>query len=157
MCVLSCFCMAQFEAGTKSFGGGFTYASVKACADCDSESTMSLAPEVSYYAMDNVGLSFMLDYSKSGDADAVTSFGLGGTYHMGQMYGAASYMSMGTGIEDVGPLTFLNFRAGYLHPLSDNFYLDLFGSYTMGMGEVMEGVDNESTTMTFGAGFRTTF
>ena len=148
MCMLSCFCMAQFSAGSKTLGGSASYSSTTV-GDADAVSTISLAPSIGYFFMDNISGNLDLSMNKVGEGDMITLYGFGARYYMGSMYGGASYG--GSTVEDSeGNLTL---RGGYLMGLGDsgNFFLDLYGSYNMGLG------DAEISTIQFGVGFATFF
>lgn len=150
MCVLSCFCMAQFEAGSKTFSGGASYSSSNSGVEGeDAVATITLNPSAGYFLMDNLAGKFDLNWSKVGEGDATTTYGVGATYHMGMMYGGGMY----NGSTAEGAEGSLTFRGGYLMPCGDggSTFLDLYGSYHMGMG------DDKSSTMTFGVGVATFF
>ena len=142
---LSCFCMA-FDAGTKNVSGGASYSSMTV-GDADAISSMSVTPSIGYFVMDNLSAGFGLSMTQVGDADAMTTYDFGATYYMGALYGGGMY----NGSTAEGADGALTFRAGYLHGLSDAFYLDCYGSYNMGLGDV------SSSTMMFGVGFKSFF
>ena len=138
---LSCFCMA-FDAGTKSVAGGASYSSMTV-GDADAVSTLSVTPSVNYFVIDNLSVGFGLSMSQVGDDDATTTYDFGATYYMGSLYGGGMY----NGSTAEGADGAVTFKAGYLHGLSDTFFLYCYGSYNMGLGDV------SSSTMKFGVGF----
>ena len=147
LCVLSCLCMG-FNAGTKTFSGGATYSS-NTVGDADAVATITVNPTVGYFVMDNLSGNFGLNMIKVGEDDATTSYGFGATYYMGSIYAGGTY----NGSTAEGAEGSLNLRAGYLMGCGDAgvVFLDLFGSYGMGLG------DAEWNTLTFGVGVATFF
>ena len=139
---------AQFTKGTKSVGGGFTYAKMSYDGE-DAGSLMTINPEVSYFVADKIAVSVgftMSSYTPpAGDSSSDTGFGLGGYYHINSnIYAGAAYNSS---TPDGGEAsTNLNIRGGYLHGLSESVFLDVNGNYTMGMG------DNKAGGITLGVG-----
>lgn len=145
--------LAQFTTGTKSAGGSVGWSSTT--YDGEAMYTMlTIAPSVSYFAMDNLGVSFglaMLTMTpEGGDAATSTSFGLGAKYYMNSIYAGGSYNSNKPDA-DADALTNLRIEAGYLYGLSDNVYLDIGLDYDMGMG------DNKAGGMALGVGVATFF
>ena len=119
---------AQYSTGTKTLGGLFSYKSMTPDGG-DAITTMQVNPSVGYFVTDNIAVSVGIDYSKEGEDDAETKYDLGGRYYMGNMYGGANYGSAGE------EMSYMQFGGGYLHGLSDSFFLDANLSYKMGMGD----------------------
>ncbi len=144
MCVLSCFCMAQFTTGTKSFGGSGTLTLA------DPDMTIALDVSCGKFVMDNVQVS--VGVNMAGTTDTMTDaigYSVGANYYMGNMYGGASYGGSTLADSDGA----LDFRGGYLMGCGDsgNLFLDLYGNYNMGLGDGAEGV------LSFGFGVVTFF
>ena len=78
---------AQTDAGTMYIGSaldassGFGYYS-ETPKDGDAEGTMTLNIDGGYFVADNISIHAKLGYSKVGDNDATTSFGIGGRYYI---------------------------------------------------------------------------
>jgi len=139
---------AQFSKGSKSAGGGFSYAMMTYDGE-DAGSMMTVNPDVRYYVADGIAVSVgftMQSYTPpEGDGSTNTGFGLGAYYHINDnIYAGGAYSSMTP--EGGEASTSLNLRGGYLHGLSESVFLDVNGNYTMGMG------DNKAGGMTFGVG-----
>ena len=128
ICVLSCFCMAQFTTGTKSLGGSGTITLA------DPDMTIEVDVNVGYFAMDNIEAKIGLGLN--GTTDTMTDameYSFGANYYMGSMYGGGKY----AGSTAEGSDGALDFRGGYLMGLGDsgNMYLDIFGNYNMPLGD----------------------
>jgi hypothetical protein len=143
---------AQFSKGSKSAGGGFSYAMMTDDGE-DAGSMMTVNPDVRYYVADGIAVSVgftMTSFTPpEGDGWKNTGFGLGAYYHINDnIYAGGSYSSMTPEVDgNKGEAsTSLNLRGGYLHGLSESVFLDVNGNYTMGMG------DNKAGGMTFGVG-----
>jgi len=131
----------QFTTGTKSVGGGFSYLKMSWDGE-DSGSLMTINPTVRYYAMDNLGVLVSLNMQTytppEGDAETDTGFGLGALYHINaNIYAGGVYNSMTYGDDDA--MADITLKGGYLHGLSESVYLDVSGSYLMGMGDNKRG------------------
>ena len=135
---------ANWTEGTKSYGGSFSWKSVTPEVG-DASTTMTIAPSIGYFWMDNVSANFTLDYSKEGDNDATTSWLVGANYFMNEWYAGAHYGSAG---EDQ---SYMRFGGGYMYGLSDGVYLNTGLTYDMGMG------DWKTNTMQVSVGVNTYF
>ena len=87
---------AQFTKETKSAGGTLGWSS--STYDGDALNTMlTIAPEVGYFVIDNVGVNFGLAMvtvtPDGGEGETTTTFGLGAKYYMNNMYAGGSYNS----------------------------------------------------------------
>ena len=92
----------------------------------DAVSNMELGGTYGYFFMDNLAGIALFDYSKNGDADAETGFGIGARYYIGGIYAGAHYMS--------GPVkkaSSINIGAGYAMWLNDNITLEPSLTYSM--------------------------
>ena len=142
----------QWTKGTKSAGGTLSWSSSSYDGEAVS-STLTINPEVGYFAMDNLGVNFGLLMAtvtpEVGDGVTTTAFALGAKYYMNSMYAGGSFSSLTVGEAD--GMSSLLIEAGYLHGLSDNVYLDAGLDYSMGMG------DNKNGSMTLGVGVVTFF
>lgn len=132
---------AQFTKGSKSAGGGFSYAKMSYDGE-DAGSMMTINPDVRYFVADGIAVSVgftMMSYTPpEGDGATDTGFGLGGYYHINDnMYAGAAYSSMTP--EGGEASTSLNIRGGYLHGLSESVFLDANLNYMMGMGDNKAG------------------
>ena len=143
---------AQFTKETKSAGGTLGWSSSTYDGEAVS-STLTIAPSVGYFAMDNLGVNFGLsmvtETPEGGDGVTTTAFGLGAKYYMNSMYAGGSFNSLTAGEADA--VTHLLIEAGYLYGLSDAVFLDAGFDYTMGMG------DNKAGGMALGIGVVTFF
>ncbi len=148
------FSFAQFTQGTKSAGGSLSWASTTFDGEAMS-TTLSIAPSISYFAIDNLSASFNLNMNtftpEGGDGETSTSFGLGAKYYMNGIYGGGSYNSSTPPGDDAEASATLIIELGYLYGLSDNVYLDAGFDYHMGMG------DNKMGGMMLGLGVATFF
>jgi len=128
MTMLSCFCMAQFTAGTKSLSGSGTVTLA------DPDMTIDVDANVGYFAMDNIEARVGL--TLNGTTDTMTDamgYSFGANYYMGSMYGGGEY----AGSTAKGSDGALDIRGGYLMGLGDsgNMFLDIFGNYNMPLGD----------------------
>ena len=146
------FSFAQFEKGTMSAGGTLGWSSSTYDGEAVS-STLTIAPSIGYFAMDNLGVNFILSMEtatpEGGDGVTTTAFGLGAKYYMNSMYAGGSFNSLTAGEADA--VNHLLIEAGYLYGLSDAVFLDAGFDYTMGMG------DNKAGGMALGIGVVTFF
>ncbi|NQV17963.1 MAG: hypothetical protein HQ534_05410 [Armatimonadetes bacterium] len=150
-----------FEAGTKTVGGWIGYDSYKIDKDADAVSTITFAPWIGYFFMDNILAEVGIGYSSTNsDAmdDPITSFNLelGGAYFFNNIYAGAGFAmaSINAGDEEWSG-NYLGFGVGYLYGIAENIYLDVGFGYEMGLGEYGgdgEGIDNEESGFEFGAG-----
>ena len=135
------FSFAQFTKETKSAGGTLGWASTTYDGD-PFATTLTIAPSVGYFVIDNVGVNFglaMVTVTPEGmDGVTATSFGLGAKYYMNNMYAGGSYNSTKANA-DADAMANLVISAGYLHGLSDNVFLDSGFDYSMGMGDNKAG------------------
>ena len=141
--VLSLGVSAQTESGNMIVGvnSDFNFSSFSPEGGGDSESTMGLGGTYGYFFMDNLAGMASFDYSKSGDADASTSFGIGARYHMNSLYGGAMYNMGGAGVPgaelimlfggDMSKFSTIAIQAGYVAMLTDNISLEPSLSYNM--------------------------
>tara|TARA_Y100000590_G_scaffold468296_1_gene650560 strand:+ start:671 stop:1135 length:465 start_codon:yes stop_codon:yes gene_type:complete len=135
---------ANWTEGTKSYGGSFSWRSTTPDGG-DAVTTMTIAPSVGYFWMDNVSANFTLNYSKEGDADASTTWLVGANYFMNEWYAGAHYGTLGD------DMNYMRFGGGYMYGLSDGVYLNTGFTYDMGMG------DYKSNTMQIAVGVSTYF
>ena len=68
---------------------------------------MNLGASAGYFVIDNLAVTASFGFSQEGDADAETSFGIGGRYYFGSIFAGVGYVIPG---ED---LSALNIGAGY--------------------------------------------
>ena len=156
---------AQFTAGTKYLAGTVNYhMDMTDYGDLElGSSTITVAPEFGYFAMDNLLLFGRLGYVKVSyeddlltlmgldeDPDATTVFVVGGKYFYNYLYAGAGY-SYQSAIGDGDAITGLLIEAGYLYPITDSFFVDLGLDYYYGMS------DDEMMYMDVGVGFATFF
>jgi hypothetical protein len=118
---------AQTESGNMLVGvssnAGFTSFSPEGGGD--GVTSMNLGVSGGYFVIDNLALTANFGFAQVGDADAVTSFGIGGRYYMGSMFAGVGYSIPG---EDLSDLTL---GAGYSKMLTDNIALEPSLGYTM--------------------------
>ena len=145
---------AQTESGNMIVGvnSDFNFSSFSPEGGGDSQSTMGLGGTYGYFFMDNLAGMASFDYSKSGDADASTSFGIGARYHMNSLYGGVMYnigpagdpsadglMAFaalasalgGGGGPSSSDFSTIAIQAGYVAMLTDNISLEPSLSYNM--------------------------
>ena len=117
---------AQTDQGSMMIGvnSNLSYQSTT-IEDGDAVSTMNVGGTFGYFLMENIAGVASFGYSKTGEADAVTSFGIGARYYMNNMYGGLMYSVPG---EDMSDITI---NVGYLHMLTDNISLEPSLGYTM--------------------------
>ena len=136
---------AQTETGNIMMGVGsnFNYSSVTPEGG-DAVSSMGLDLVGGYFVIDNLAAIAMLNYSKEGEDDAMTGFGIGARYYMNSIYGQAAYI-MGP-VEDFSTISI---SAGYMHMLTDNISLEPSLSYDM----VSFDGESAATGITLNVGF----
>lgn len=161
--LLSLFVMTglfAFEKGTINPGGYLSYTSYKENSDADAVNTLTIAPQVGYFVIDDLSVDVNLMYS-SNDDDTGLGFGLGGRYFfplgfyggLGLMYESSSNGSDWSG-------TYLGLKGGYVLPLAEHVYADLGLHYDMGFGKYggdWDEVDNEESEFGFLAGLQIFF
>jgi len=173
--VLTSFVLAQFTSETISAGSLFSYTSYKMSSSSDAESitsigpsasftSITLRPSISYFIVDNISVDAILSLNTlSGDGDnyKMNMYGIGASYYMDNIYGGGGFGISSSGYNKMSTSNYLLLQGGYLHKLSDNVFLDIGASYTMGMGKYKydgeEGGDNEQTILRFGAGIKAFF
>ena len=130
---------AQTESGNMMVGvnsnAGFTSYTPEGG---DGVTSMNLGASGGYFVMDNLALTASFAFAQVGDADAVTSFGIGGRYYMGSMFAGVGYQ---VPAEDMSNLII---GAGYSKMLTDNIALEPSLMY------IMQSAGGESYGSTFG-------
>ncbi len=153
--------LAAFEQGTINAGGSISFESYKWHSDADATTTISFAPQVGYFFMDNIAADLLLNYTSiSNDGDhSIFAFGIGGRYFFNQIYGGLGFMMESSDNEFKQTANYLDIKAGYLHPLVDNVFIDAGLLYRMGVGEYggdAEG-DNEESLFKINIGLQIFF
>lgn len=167
--------MFAFVKGTINPGGYVSFSSTKNHSDGDPITSLTIAPQVGYFVIDNLAVDLMLNLStasQSGtgykDSETDLGFGLGGRYFYNNFYGGLGlmYKSINAKYEegndtDKYKLTamYLVPKAGYVLPMARNVYVDLGVSYTMGLGKIGDDnpapdADNEYSSLQFMAGLQ---
>ena len=130
---------AQTESGNMMVGvnsnAGFTSNTPEGG---DAVTSMNLGASGGYFVMDNLALTASFGFAQVGDADAVTSFGIGGRYYMGSMFAGVGYQIPGK------KMSALNIGAGYSKMLTDNIALEPSLVYSM------QSYDGEASGSAFG-------
>ena len=177
--ILSSFVMAQFSSGTISAGSVFSYMSYKMDADSDAESfttfgsdaslstvftSIAVNQSFSYFIMGNISVDAILSFntiSEGDDSYKINMYGVGGSYYMNNLYGGGGFAIASSGEDKMSTANYLIFRGGYLHKLTENVFLDIGASYSMGIGKYKydgeEYGDNEKTILRVGAGVKAFF
>ena len=91
----------------------------------DAISAMHLGGTFGYFVIDNLAVMGGLGYTKTGDADATTSFGVGARYYMNGMFGGVMYNIPGEKLSEIA------IGVGYVHMLTDNISLEPALEYSM--------------------------
>ena len=130
---------AQTESGNMMVGvnsnAGFTSYTPEGG---DGVTSMNLGASGGYFVMDNLALTASFGFAQVGDADAVTSFGIGGRYYMGSMFAGVGYQ---VPAEEMSNLII---GAGYSKMLTDNIALEPSLTY------IMQSAGGEAYGSTFG-------
>ena len=131
---------AQTESGNMMVGvasnAGFSSFSPEGGGD--GVTSMNLGASGGYFVMDNLALTASFGFVQVGDADAVTSFGIGGRYYMGSMFAGVGYSVPAEEMSD------LAISAGYSKMLTDNIALEPSLMY------IMQSAGGEAYGSTFG-------
>ena len=131
---------AQTESGNMLVGvnsnAGFSSFSPEGGGD--GVTSMNLGASGGYFVIDNLAITASFGFAQVGDADAVTSFGIGGRYYMGSMFAGVGYQIPG---EDMSAI---NIGAGYSKMLTDNIALEPSLVYSM------QSYDGEASGSAFG-------
>lgn len=147
--------LCAFEKGTINIGGNASYTSYKANSDAEALNTITFAPQVGYFFIDNLAADLIFQFvSQSQDEVSASAFdiGLGGRYFYKNFYGGLSLMhemaSWDNGVFDgSGSGNYLGLKAGYLFPIARSVYVDFGAHYNMGLGDYggdWEGKNEES-------------
>ena len=118
---------AQTEAGNMMVGvnSNLGYSSFSPEGGGDAESKMNVGGTYGYFFMDNLAGVASFDYSKEGEDDAVTSFGIGARYYINSFFAGAEYAVPGEEMSDI------KIEVGYAKMLTDNISLEPSLGYTM--------------------------
>ena len=118
---------AQTESGNMIAGvnSNFSFTSFSPEGGGDAVSNMELGGTFGYFVIDNLALMAGLDYSKAGEADAVTGFGVGARYYMNSIFGGLMYEI------PEEKMSSINIQAGYSHMLTDNISVEPSLKYSM--------------------------
>ena len=118
---------AQTDAGNMYVGvnSGFGFES-STPEGGDATSSMAFDALGGYFVMDNLAIMAELGYSKYGDADANTAFGIGARYYINGIFPMLMYR---VPAEDFSEIVL---GAGYAHMLTDNIVLEPMLTYEMG-------------------------
>ena len=131
---------AQTESGNMLVGvnsnAGFSSFSPEGGGD--GVTSMNLGASGGYFVIDNLAITASFGFAQVGDADAVTSFGIGGRYYMGSMFAGVGYV---VPAEDYSVIAL---GAGYSKMLTDNIALEPSLVYSM------QSYDGEASGSTFG-------
>ena len=153
---------AQTDAGNMMVGvnsnAGFSSFSPEGGGD--GVTSMNLGASAGYFVIDNLAVTASFGFSQEGDADAETSFGIGGRYYFGfaqvgdadavTSFGIGGRYYMGSMFAGVGyqipgkKMSALNIGAGYSKMLTDNIALEPSIVYSM------MSVDGEAYGSTLG-------
>ena len=118
--------LCALEKGTINIGGNASYTSFKANSDAEALNTITFAPQVGYFFIDNLAADLIFQFvSQAEDEASVSAFdiGLGGRYFYKNFYGGLSLMhemaSWDNGLTDgSGSGNYLGLKAGYLFPIA---------------------------------------
>ncbi len=161
------FCLGQvfaFVQGTKNLGGTASLSMAKFDSDDETETTLSLRPQLGYFFADNICGDLIFIYesqSYDGDTDTALGLGVGARGFYKNAYIGAEFQYDTVNIESVFSDMNVNSmyivpKLGYMAPLGHNVYLDLNGAYEMGIGDF--GGDgsgpNETTNLKFNLGLQ---
>lgn len=147
--------LCAFERGTINVGGTASYSSYKANSDAEALNTITFAPQLGYFFIDNLAADLIFNYvSQSQDEASVSAFdiGLGGRYFYKNFYGGLSLMHEIASWDNVlndgsGSGNYLGLKGGYLFPIARNVFVDFGAHYNMGLGDYggdYEGKNEES-------------
>lgn len=157
-----------FTQGSMLVGGTAGLSVTKSDSDDDPTTTVSISPQLGYFVIDKLAADLILSAESQSDGDnsvAVLGIGAGGRYFFDYLYGGVDlqYRQATYDFEISDKITstamFGTLKAGYLIPLSQRAFVDLRGSYQMGLGDY--GGDssgkNESSGLGFTAGLQVLF
>lgn len=140
------FCLGQvfaFVQGTMNLGGTASLSMSKADSDDDTETTLSLRPQIGYFLTDDVCGDLIFIYesqSYDGDTDSALGLGLGARYFWNNAYIGAEFQYDSVNLESLmGTMNmtamYVAPKLGYLAPLGHKVYLELGAIYELGIGD----------------------
>jgi len=163
LCVMLMFTaqsLQAFEKGTKGLGGTIGFNGYKGSKEMDTRYSLSIAPQMSYFVLNNFCVDAYLAVSTAwaGNMSPSTGLGigLGGRYFYNNFYGGAyfnySASRSKTTILLEGDLVYdgfnwrkrsdLEFVLGRLFGISKNVYLDWGVYYLVGLGNVTNSAEH---------------
>lgn len=150
--------LCAFEKGTINVGGSASYTSCKEDKDADAENTLSIAPQIGYFFIDDLAVDLLLNFESTSQGDisgSTLDIGLGGRYFYKNFYGGLGLMhesiSWDNGLSDgSGSGNYLGLKGGYLFPIARNVFVDFGIHYNMGFGDYGGDWDGKNEESEFG-------
>jgi hypothetical protein len=149
-----------FTQGSMLVGGTAGLNITKSDSDDDPTTTISLFPQLGYFVIDKLCADLIVKAELRTDGDDSVNalgIGLGGRYFFDKLYGGLDFQYQQANFDyEMGGKSkttamYGTLKGGYLFPLAEMAFVDLRGSYQMGLGDY--GGDSSGKNETSGLGF----